>query len=507
MKELFSILAYSSNKNSKEGIEKTVLGGKVSVFRRSILLSCLRRAYKSYDNAITRREEEDRRPFWLTWVKRGDQRQKVMYFGEQGMERGYDRRERKKDDAERAARRRKIAEGKVVANFEDDGDFVGWWSYGSLIAMFARTRKVAIASLFETVLYLFVPWFYAVGDKRLVQVDCDGEVPSMKDKDMESILKTLSKKSLQMIWASSRSNAIEDLTTIPRSIVAEDDDVGSANASNQEIFRAFAEERCELQIHVSHDVAVHKSGRGAGKRQRKGTSVRTLTRSPTLLDAAIQYMYALSGGERVAAATDMMRFNSSSLVSIYLLVLDIRDMLEAARPGCVTKAHDCDTEDARSHVNETIADMNTLFDSLNPNTQLQGRAFNRCIWGVSEEMYQAHHTEGTSLHGNAARYRGYSSQASALLDGEDEILDGRSAERAGSASRARGKERSSDRGHGTSVACGDLQRSRQHDRSRERKDSGDKFGGEDFIEDHEEYVEDEYGQEENDEDEHVESEA
>lgn len=403
----------------------------------------------------------------------------------------------------------------MVATFKDDGEFAGWWSYGALIGMFTRTRKVAIASLFETVLYLFVPWFYAVGDKTVVHVDGDDEVPPMKDKDIEKVLKTLTKKSLQMIWAASRSNSIKDLKTIPSTIVNEDGTVADANARNQEIFRVFAEERRELQIDIRHDVAVYRKLKGQGKRQRKGTSVRTLTRSITLLDAAAQYMYALCGGERVNAATEVMRFNSSSLVAMYLLALSIRDMLEVARPGCVMKAPDCQTENVRSHGNETIADLNTLFDSLIPNTQLQGRGFNRCVWGVSEEMYELHNRRDTFLHRMDEGGRVYASQASALLDDDDEILGGSSAWRGGSSMRAQtsrvgGSPRSfanrrrgdgardtadenlDEERPGTAVRHGneDRARSRLRDRSSAGNGSDDHFDDEDFIDDPEHYEED-----------------
>ena len=80
LKDLFAILGYASKKNNKYGIYRTEVGRKVSVFRRSILLIFLRKAYESYDIAIASNEEDGRRPFWLTWVSREDTQQKVMYF-------------------------------------------------------------------------------------------------------------------------------------------------------------------------------------------------------------------------------------------------------------------------------------------------------------------------------------------------------------------------------------------------------------------------------------------
>ena len=180
-------------------------------------------------------------------------------------------------------------------------------------------------------------------------MDDNAEIPMLKDEELRKMLKNISRKSLKMRWASSRKNLVKNLKEIPLVrilyrfiffLTEEDETVEYANARNQEIYPKFAEERTELQMYVQHDVAVYKPIKGVGKRQRKGTQVRTFSRPITLLDAASQYLYALLGGERLVSATEMMRFNSLSLVSLYLVALAMREMIDAARPGSVERAGD-----------------------------------------------------------------------------------------------------------------------------------------------------------------------
>lgn len=424
VKELFDIFGYAQLKNKKAGSSGSELEGKVSVFRRMVLVNCIRRAFDNAEEAIATGGDNVLTPFWLAMVKRGDSNEEETYFGELHMEAGFVRREEKRNDEEAAVRRRKIADGTVIPTYEDDGEFVGWWSYGALMAMLTRMRKVAIASLFEVVIYLLVPWVCVLGDKEVIFVDEeDAEIPTIKDKAFENVLRSISSKSVKACWGAGRQHNVKDLFDIPSAVTAADVSEESANATNQEIYRKFATERTELQINIRHDVAVFVPVKGCGRRQKKGTEVRTISRTITLLDAASQYMSVLAGGERALSATDMMKFNKSSLIGIYLLALGIRDMIEGARPGAIGKSDDETTQHDSNELFEdnAIADCKALFDSLIPNYQLQGRALNRCVWGVSKEMFDAHNMPNKFQRKGDVR-RNYASSASMLLDETDDLL-------------------------------------------------------------------------------------
>lgn len=396
---LFQLLSYSVQKTAKGPVNGTEIGMEAGTIKRSIILDCVRKFYTEMENAYAEEGgyEEGQYPRWLRKVQREGSSTPQPYISEDDMEKGYLRRERIRGDDYGSKRRKQISEGKVIANFQDDGEYVGWVAYGMLTTFLTRTRKVANAMLFESVLYLFSPWRYTIDDREVA--NDEGDNVTSNGSVSSNVIKSITKENLRMRWVSDRKDVIRNLKDIPLSYNLSD--TKEANAKNREIYLSFVAKRKELQMEVEHRVAVHRHSKGKGTRQRKGRDIRIFSRTITLMDAASQYLYGLHGGDRTGNATEFMSHNRRSPVAIYLLAVCFRDMIETTfaekiqlPDSSISRNIHLDKYEFNDRMtSEFKGQMKNAIEKFTPNVQTQGRIFNRCIWGVSEDEFMQHHNE------------------------------------------------------------------------------------------------------------------
>ena len=252
----------------------------------------------------------------------------VPYFDEADVVKGFERRERSRTSCqdETTRRRNAIANGTVKPSNTDDAEFLGWWAYGKLTGFLNPARHSAIALLFESMGYIFHPWWWSVADKKGVLVSTDEKSNERTDRLKENINGIITKKSLSLKWISDRNISQQGLRSLPMSKVSGDE--RRLEGMNEDIFLNTSEEELNLQLKVEHNVLMHDSSWGKSIRQRKGAKLKKFCRKITLMDAAAQFVNGITGGDRSTASSFSLGYNKNALQSVLLFGTSLRDILE-----------------------------------------------------------------------------------------------------------------------------------------------------------------------------------
>ena len=340
-------------------------------FRRAVVLACMDSAQENFLGLYTDHPKKvslPPRPFWLA-AKQKDSPDKgpdSYVVSQKSLNRGIDSIVSGWASAIDSDRRNNIASSRVEPSHNDYGEFIGRYGYTLLTSVFNIQRRSVAHSFGESIGYIFTDW---------------GE---------EWEKKGVSKKSLNVCWNFVGSGRVIKLKDIAKT--AEVCRIAESNGRSAKKYKAAVNDYDNVQLIIEHDVVITGSRR---RRKSKGEvdggrqKTRLLRRVISLMDVALNIVYAVSGHKASTDANNILDLHPQSIIAIYLLALGLRDFL--THQDMVEIERCVGDETPRRTPDEVKQKYSAeIWSYLKPNLQIRDRFLKRVLQ-VTEEDFRNRH--------------------------------------------------------------------------------------------------------------------
>lgn len=276
---------------------------------------------------------------------------------------------------EKSSYQRRLAiAGGARPNRADDGEFVMSYLYSTLLLSLNHSRRSGPMEFFQRLGYLFVDW----NPHKTCRV---------------------SKDDMKVSWIVDYEKALPcSIDDIPKAISVSAAD-RNAVEKNKEAYSKFVEEREEMQLMVTHDVLVRLKGKCGDVRNHIGVDARQWVRVVSLIDVAAHFFRSCCGFGRGGSFTDVLMYNSRSIIALYntawvfRLMLGTRTTPRILSPNLPGVFASTASDPASSPIADMSADIAHLFAILTPSASMVERALVRVTCAVPEETFNAEHID------------------------------------------------------------------------------------------------------------------
>ncbi len=340
-------------------------------FRRAVVLACMDSAQENFLSLYTdypRKVSLPPRPFWLATKQEdsSDKSSDSYVVPQKSLNKGIDSIMCGWASASDSDRRNSIASSRVEPNYSDYGEFIGRYGYTQLTNLFNIQRRSVAHSFGESIGYIFTDW---------------GE---------EWEKKGVSKKSLKVCWNFVGSGREIKLKDIPKA--AEVCRIAESNGRSAKKYKSAVNDYDNVQVIIEHDVVITGSRhRRKSKSEDDGgrPKTRLLRRVISLMDVAINIVYAMSGHKASTDANNILDLHPQSIIAIYLLALGLRDFITHQDMVEIERGVGDETP-PRTPDEEKQKYSAEIWSYLKPNLQIRDRFLKRVLQ-VTEDDYRSRH--------------------------------------------------------------------------------------------------------------------